>query len=500
MRGDPPLSIIGVAYTAPMLRVRTLCLVFLFALLAGAALWFSLRVSQWTDEYAAARDASLRAVQNAESVLRVGVVEHPTVYFLDPSGEAVGLEHDLAKAFAIGRRSEAKFVVFPGREAARAALANGEIDIAAIGANFGIKNNGENEIATNVRYHESAWVLLHSPKKNAPKSLAELSPARVVISARIASDSRLVTLKQKNPSVEFLVDANNDDETLIAAVGEDEIAYAIVEDDTFNASRHFHFDTQRGFIVQAPINRAWLFKRGAEALRDDANAYLQRTVRDGQMARITDRYFGFPASRRSEDFNIFSQRVNTMLPRLRSWFQDAQDAHGIEWRLLAAIAYQESHWEDNAKSETGARGVMQFTEDTAKRYNVNRDDPRSSIIGAARYLRDLKDEALATRIAEPDKTWLALAAYNIGIGHVENARILTQRNKKSPDSWPDVRKHLRELANPEVASQFKLGPCRCLMPVQFVDAVRAYYDVLLRLEPAHPVNPPNAVNVVTPNK
>jgi membrane-bound lytic murein transglycosylase F len=97
-------------------------------------------------------------------------------------------------------------------------------------------------------------------------------------------------------------------------------------------------------------------------------------------------------------------------------------------------------------------------------------------------LHELKRDGLSSRIQEPDKTWLALAAYNIGLGHVENARILTQRAKKNPDMWPDVRRHLPLLIKPEIAAQFKQGPCRCGMPVEYVEAVRTYYDVLLRLE------------------
>ena len=268
----------------------------------------------------------------------------------------------------------------------------------------------------------------------------------------------------------------------MAAVGDDDVQYAIVEEDTFNASRHFHYDAQRAFIVQPAMSRVWLFAHNATGVRDSANAFLTRITRDGQITRVLDRYFGFPQKVSPADVEVFSERVNTVLPRYRAWFQQAQEIYGIEWRLLAAVSYQESHWETDATSETGVRGIMQFTEDTARRYNVDRLDPRSSILGGARYLTELKRNGLAARIQEPDKTWFALAAYNIGLAHVENARVLTQRAKKNPDMWPDVRRHLPLLTKPEISAQFKTGPCRCGMPVEYVESVRAYYDVLLRLE------------------
>ncbi|TAG01388.1 MAG: membrane-bound lytic murein transglycosylase MltF [Betaproteobacteria bacterium] len=463
-----------------MFGLRTFLLIALAALVVG----LPFQIAQWLDaQTAASISRKIGEKSSAQPKLRVGVMIHPTVYYEDPNGERAGLEHDLVYAFATTRKSGVDWKTFADPESARRALFKGELDIVALGAsNLGLSAT---ELATKTKYHESGWALLHTPNKFQPKSLAELLPKRVVVSSRIFSNPRFDELKRKNPSIVFSVDTKNDDEALIAAVGDDEVPYAIVEDDTFNASRHFHYDTQRAFSVQPAIARAWLFSVNSPLLREDADQFLQRLVREGQMPRVLDRYFGFPQSRRAADFEIFTDRVGSVLPRYRRWFQEAQERYGIEWRLLAALAYQESHWNADATSETGVRGIMQFTEDTAKRYGVDRLDPYSSIMGGARYLLELKRDGLHARIQEPDKTWLALAAYNIGLGHVENARILTQRGKKNPDMWPDVRRHLPLLANPEVASQFKLGPCRCGMPVEYVEAVRAYYDVLLRLEPPH---------------
>ncbi len=465
-----------------MIRFRLITVLLLLLTLAWAALRFTGWLSQG-ESAIAALNAATAAPPPSSSVLRVAVMVHPTVFYTDANGERAGLEYDLVNAFAMTRRMEVSWKPFANPDDARRALLAGEIDIVALGNS----PNGisATEIATKTKYHASGWALLHAPQKNQPKSMGELLPKRVVVSSRIFTHPRFEEFRNKHAGVTFEIDAGNDDETLMAAVGDDEVPYAIVEDDTFNASRHFHFDTQRAFSVQTPLQRVWLFSIDAQTLRDDADNFLQRLMREGQITRVLDRYFGFPQSRRAEDFEIFTERVGTLLPRYRKWFQEAQERHGIEWRLLAALSYQESHWEPNATSETGVRGIMQFTEDTAKRYNVDRLDPYSSILGGARYLSDLKRDSLAARIVEPDKTWLALAAYNIGIGHVENARILTQRGKKNPDTWSDVRRSLLLLAKPDVAAQFKLGNCRCQMPIEFVESVRAYYDVLLRLEQPH---------------
>lgn len=464
-------------------RIKNVLRVLLLA--AGAALfaWFPLHIYDRIEHGATGLVRDRIKDRNAQPALRIGVMVHPTVYFLDPNGERAGLEYDLANAFAVTRRSNVEWKTFQNPDRARKALMLGEIDFVAAGAHsLGVSAG---EVATKTRYHESAWVLLHSPQKFRPQTFSELLPKRVVVSSRIFSHPSFAELKRRTAGIEFVVDARHDDEALIASVGDDETPYAMIEEDTFNASRHFHYDTQRAFVAQPPVQRSWLFRGERAELRDEADLFLARLVREGQLARVQDRYFGFPSSRRQEEFEIFTERVGTVLPRYRKWFQEAQDRYGIEWRLLAAVSYQESHWNADAISETGVRGIMQFTEDTARRYGVDRLDPYSSILGGARYLADLKRNGLSERIGEPDKTWLALASYNIGLGHVENARILTQRHRRNPDLWPDVRRHLLMLARSDVSSQFKLGPCRCGMPVEFVEAVRAYYDILLRLEAPH---------------
>ena len=178
--------------------------------------------------------------------------------------------------------------------------------------------------------------------------------------------------------------------------------------------------------------------------------------------------------------------MGSLLPQWKALFHDAQEHTGIEWRLLAAIAYQESKWDPDATSETGVRGFMQITEETARHLGItDRLDPAQSVLGAARYLRDIKAK-LPGRIGEPDRTWLALAAFNIGLGHLEDARVLAQKQKFNPDLWSDVKKALPLLALPEYHVDAKNGYARGGMPVAFVDRVRSYYDMLLAHQPALP--------------
>ena len=156
---------------------------------------------------------------------------------------------------------------------------------------------------------------------------------------------------------------------------------------------------------------------------------------------------------------------------------------GVDWRLIAAVGYQESHWDAAATSPTGVRGLMMLTEETADRLQIkNRLDARDSIVGGARYFALLR-EALPPRIPEPDRTFLALCAYNQGLGHLEDARIVAQSSKLNPDKWQDVRQGLTRLEDPATFQTLKHGYARGSEALQFVDSVRNYYDILVRLEP-----------------
>jgi membrane-bound lytic murein transglycosylase F len=273
--------------------------------------------------------------------------------------------------------------------------------------------------------------------------------------------------------------------SLISQVSDGTLSYAVVSSAGAAVARNIYLNFEVAFPIGGRRDVAWAVAERFPALRDDLDRFLARVKRDGTLGRLTERYVQSDTAFRRIDAGALIDRAPTLLPRLRPIFQDAQVKTGIEWRLLAAIAFQESQWDQSAQSETGVRGIMQITEDTARRLGINDLlDPAQNIVGAARYLRDIKAK-LPDRIREPDRTWLALAAYNIGVGHLEDARILAQKQKLNPDIWSDVKKVLPLLASPEYYEQAKLGYARGGMPVAFVDRVRGYYDVLLAQEQPH---------------
>lgn len=328
-------------------------------------------------------------------------------------------------------------------------------------------------------------VLISSRDGFKPSRWDDLAGATVAYLDDPVTAADVETLRAAHPEIRWEPSNAPSAEALIARVSDGRVEYALATSHVVDAARDIFLGFETAFVAGERRELAWIVPATQPELAAAIDAFVERVVRDGTVARLAARYFPRESSMPRLDAGTFHERVRTLLPDYRLLFQHAQAATGIEWRLLAAVAYQESQWDPFATSETGVRGVMQLTDETARRLRVtDRLDPRQSIDGAARYIAELK-RALPTRIQEPDRTWLALAAFNIGAGHLEDARVLAQKKKLDPDQWRDVRQVLPLLALPEYHADAKNGYARGGMPVAFVDRVRAYYDILLAREAAY---------------
>jgi len=197
----------------------------------------------------------------------------------------------------------------------------------------------------------------------------------------------------------------------------------------------------------------------------------------GELQEVLDRYYWQVGRPDYYDTSVFFRRVEKRLPEFEEMFVTAEAASKLDWRLLAAVAYQESHWDPEAVSRTGVRGLMMLTEQTALELGVDRTDPFESILGGAAYLGDLI-ERIPAFVPEPDRTHMALAAYNVGFSHLEDARKLAVELGVDANSWAAVSEVLPLLSQPKHYRKLRHGYARGREPVVFVEQVRNYYDLL----------------------
>ncbi|HEX6138690.1 MAG TPA: membrane-bound lytic murein transglycosylase MltF [Casimicrobiaceae bacterium] len=427
----------------------------------------------------------------AKPGLNVVVRPGPATWFIGPNGQASGFDHDLLTRFARERGVPLNVMFADGAAALLRELGSGAAQLGAGGlfraaspASTGGVAAATQAVAWSSGYHAVDPVLIYNVDGFRPRRWDDLDQATVAYPAHTGMDVQLAAVRLSHPEVHWQpVDVVSAD-ALIAQVADGTVSYAIVASSDAAIARNIYLDFDVAFSAGPRREFAWAVAPGYPELRNALDAFFARLRRDGTLARLAERYFGESRQVERIDAGVFQERIRKTLPEWRKTFIEAQTRSGIEWRLLAAVAYQESQWDPDATSETGVRGLMQLTEETARHLGVaDRLDPKASAIAAARYLADLKRK-LPPRISEPDRTWFALAAFNIGIGHLEDARILAQRQKLDPDLWSDVRKVLPLLAEPEYYVNARNGYARGGMPVAFVGRVRGYYDILLRTESA----------------
>ena len=315
-----------------------------------------------------------------------------------------------------------------------------------------------------------------------PRQYDELNTREITVVAGSAQEAALRVARLSNPGLSWETVDKVKPGDLLEDVALGEIDCTVANEEQIAVMRNFHPDMEATFEIATPSQLAWSFAPDADpelyALMDK---FFARIEEDGTLDRLIDQYYGHNDRIMPIDAAAFLSKTNKVLPHYRQLFEEAASLTGIEWQLLAAMAYRESHWNPLATSYTKVRGMMMLTEDTADRMNVsNRLDARESIMAGARYLQLLKEQ-LPLRIDEPERTWFALAAYNQGMGHLEDARILAQRFGLNADLWVDVQKVMPKMRSPSVANTLKHGYARGGEAVVYVETVRLYHDMLKRL-------------------
>ena len=327
------------------------------------------------------------------------------------------------------------------------------------------------------------------------KSLADLAGRKLAVAAGSAHEAALREAQANLPSLKWQTDHDLTTQDLLAEVGEATLDCAAANELQLADARNYHPNLIAGVDIAPPSKLAWGFPEDADpGLLEQVQIFFTGIQQDGTLHRLLDRYYGHKNRLRKTDAAAFITGIKTVLPHFRRMFEEAATLTGEDWRLLAALAYQESQWNPLATSYTNVRGMMMLTGDTADRMDVsNRLDARESIHAGAKYLLLLKEQ-MPDRIPEPDRTWLALAAYNQGSSHLEDARILTSRAGLNPDSWSDVKKWMPLLNRPKYYNTLKHGYARGGEAVILVESIRSYYDMLKRLEPGQPATAPEEVS------
>ena len=405
----------------------------------------------------------------------------PTTYFLDVEGRPTGFEFDLATRFAATQGWRVRFEVADSIDELLEAMAAGQAHIAAAGL------TASEERRRSLRFGPTygqvkEWVICADQVK-LPRSVDDLPGLRIEVVAGSSHAQHLQTFKRRTPGLQWVEVAAPSSEELLERVDIGLADCTVADSDSLDVARNFHPTLREAFVLASAQPQAWLVARGMSAkFSRHLATFFKSMEKDRALAVLRERYFGHVTRLKEADVRGILEKRGSLLHEYKPHLYAAQRETGLDWRLLAAVAYQESQWDAHAVSFTGVRGLMMLTEQTADRLGVkDRLDPRESILGGARYIILLRD-ALPPEIPEPDRTWMALAAYNIGSGHLHDARRLAKALGKNPDSWSDLKAVLPLLSRREYAGKLKYGYARGGEARAMTENVRIYFDILARYE------------------
>ena len=414
-----------------------------------------------------------------KGVLTVITRNSPTTYYIGPEGPT-GPEYDLAKAFADELGVELEIITPDRFSDIIPAIENGDADLAAAGLT--VTESRARRVRFAPAYQQITQQLVYRTGRGRarPHSLEDLEGRMVDVVAGSSHQERLEQLKPEYPQLDWKLHRSADSEELLYLVWEGLMDYTIADSNEVTLNQRFYPELAVAFDLTEPEELAWAFPPGDDdSLYQEAVQFFEAIREDGRLEQILERHYGHAERLDYVGTRVYLRHIAKRLPEYREVFKEAAQKYDLDWRLLAAIGYQESNWNPRARSPTGVRGLMMLTQRTARQMDVtNRLDPEQSIMGGARYFKHVK-EKIPERIPEPDRTWLALAAYNVGFGHMEDARKITDHQGADPDKWIDVMERLPLLSQKAYYKYTRYGYARGREPVKYVQNIRSYYDILV---------------------
>ena len=407
--------------------------------------------------------------------LRVVTRNLPSAYYLGAAGPQ-GPEFDLASRLAQELGVRLFIYSVPNVADAMRELESRRAHIAAAGLTRGIRLPAQTSFGP--PYQQVREHLIFRQRDSRPRNIDQASEGHIEVVAGSAHAATLEQLRTQQPNLSWVENPGAETEELLYRLSRREFDYTVADSNEFAIGRTFHPEIRIAFDLSGGKALAWAVDTRDASLLKRVTAFFSSLKAEGRLATILNAYYGDTDRFDYIQSRVFIDHIESRLPQYRHWFREAAARIGVDWRLLAAIGYQESHWDPGATSPTGVRGLMMLTEETARALNVqDRLDPRASIFGGARYFVWIRNQ-IPQRILEPDRTWFTLAAYNVGMGHLEDARILTQMHGKNPDLWNDVREHLPLLTQAKWYTRVKRGYARGWEPVRYVENIRSYMDIL----------------------
>jgi membrane-bound lytic murein transglycosylase F len=394
-------------------------------------------------------------------------------FYEGPHGPT-GFEYELANAFADYLGITLRIIIIENEVDMIKALLEEKGDILAPGTPLG--GNSSQFVALSPGYFEINQQVVGRRDNKSLKDRSDLTGAAIWVSP---GSARMEVLKSLKNNISLNVISNYNSEELLRMVWNRSLPLTVVESNTMAINHRFYPELMVHCNLGQPQKLTWAMHPHNRALQSTVDEWFALPDTQSKLDGLIEHYY-----RHLENFDYvdtvrFHYRIRHRLPYYCTYFQDAAKKFGLDWQLIAAQSYQESHWNPRAKSPTGVRGMMMLTLETSRLMGLkNRLDAKASIFAGTRFLASLHQN-IEDGVAEPDRTFMALAAYNLGYGHLQDARQLAKKLGQSTDTWRSIRSVLPLLQQKKYYQNLSYGYARGEEAVQYVDRIRSYHKILM---------------------
>ena len=416
-------------------------------------------------------------------VINVVLLNSASSYYIGANG-AQGFEYDLLNAYA--KELGVKLHITMAHTQKEALELGKKIDADIISASLPKTKFREKRYNFGPSYYEIQEQVVCNRKmlkeSQFPRDVEELSGLNIVVGEDTSYSDTLKALQNDGYDINVTLSSSLSAEELLAEVSKHTIDCTVTASNIYALNIRYYPEIAMAFSISGREQLAWVLKDGADALKADMYKWLNSFNQKGSMVALKDHYYSYVLFFDYYNTKMFYKRIKSRLPKYKKIFQEAATRFGIPWQLLAAISYQESHWNPRAKSFTGVRGLMMLTRHTAKLLNVkNRLDPKQSIVGGTRHFKQMLKFVPKDVVGE-NRLKFALAAYNVGLGHVRDAQSLAKEIGLNENIWSDLKIVLPLLSQKKYYSNLQYGYARGGEAVNYVESIYNYKNILEKSE------------------
>jgi len=414
-----------------------------------------------------------------KKVLNVVFLNAPTSYYIGADGPQ-GFEYDLIKAYADHLGVELNITTANTVKEAIKLSKNPNIHITS--ASLTRTHNREKTFNFGPSYFEvQEQVVCYRGMLGSgkfPRDVEGLAGLKITIGEDTSYSETVEALQFDGYDINATLSSEYSTEELLAKVASHEIDCTIVDSNIYSLNHRYFTEIALAFTISGREQLAWVLASGSKKLEASMYSWLNSFNQSRKMAELKDHYYSYVLFFDYYNTKMFYKRIKSRLPKYKKIFVSVGKRYEIPWKLLAAISYQESHWNPRAKSFTGVRGMMMLTRKTAKILGVkNRLNPKQSITGGTRHIKQMI-KLVPKEVEGENRLKFALAAYNVGMGHINDAQKLAQKIGYDQNSWNDLKKVLPLLSQKRYYRTLRHGYARGSEAVKYVDSIYNFKDIL----------------------